>query len=183
MIRDLRYAARMLRKSPGFAAISILTLGLGIGGNTAIFSFVDNILLRPLPYPQPDRILRVLQRAPSGGLFGSTTLDFLDWQKQNTVFDDLAAQAGWGATLTSNTGGDPMLLQGVRVSPSFFAVNGLKPALGRTFLPEEDQYGRDRVVVLSNALWVSRFGADPGIIYIPARRASRVDTAIALRYE
>lgn len=164
MIRDLRYAARMLRKSPGFATVAILTLGLGIGGNTAIFSFVDNVLLKPLPYPQPDRILRVLQKRPNGGPFGISTLDFLDWQKQNTVFDDLTAQTGWGATLTGNNGGDPVLLQGVRVSPAYFAVNGVKPALGRTFLPEEDQYGRDHVVILSNALWVSQFGADRNIV-------------------
>jgi hypothetical protein len=91
MIQDLRYAARMLRQSPGFATVAILTLGLGIGGNTAIFSFVDNVLLKPLPYPQPDRIVRVLQRTPNGRLFGISTLDFLDWQKQNTVFEDLAA--------------------------------------------------------------------------------------------
>jgi putative ABC transport system permease protein len=164
MIQDLRYAARMLRKSPGFATVAILTLGLGIGGNTAIFSFVDNVLLKPLPYPEPDRILRVLQRTPQGRLFGITTLDFLDWQKQNTVFEDLAAQTGWSATLTNTSGGDPMFLQGIRVSPAYFNVNGVKPALGRTFLPEEDQYGKDRVVVLSNALWVSQFGADRGII-------------------
>jgi putative ABC transport system permease protein len=154
----------MLGKSPGFAAVAILTLGLGIGANTAIFSFVDNVLLKPLPYPQPDRIMRVLQKRPNGGPFGISTLDFLDWQKQNTVFEVLAAQAGWGTTLTGSNGGDPLLLRGVRVSPAFFNVNGVKPALGRTFLPEEDQYGRDRVVILSNALWVDQFGADRGII-------------------
>jgi putative ABC transport system permease protein len=159
---DLRYAARTLRRSPGFTASAILTLALGIGANTAIFSFVDNVLLKPLPYPEPDRIMRVLQKRYNGAPFGITTLDFLDWQKQNTVFESLAAQAGWGATLTGED--EPTLLRGVRVSASFFDMSRVKPILGRTFLPEEDRYGNDHVVILSHALWTSKFGADRGII-------------------
>ncbi len=162
ILHELRYATRTLRRSPGFTASAILTLALGIGANTAIFSFVDKVLLKPLPYPEPDRIVRVLQKRYNGSPFGITTLDFLDWQKQNTVFDSLAAQAGWNATLTGED--QPMLIRGVRVSHTFFDMSRVKPFLGRTFLPQEDQYGNDRVVILSHELWTTKFGADRGII-------------------
>ncbi len=162
IVQDLRYALRMLRTSPGFTAVAMLTLALGIGANTAIFSFVDSVLLKPLPYPEPDRIVRVLQKRYTGVTFPITTLDFIDWQKQNTVFESLAAQAGWNPTLTRDD--QPLLMRGVRVSSSFFDINGVKPFLGRTFLPEEDQYGKDRVVVLSHALWVNQFGANQAIV-------------------
>jgi putative ABC transport system permease protein len=167
---ELRYAARTLRRSPGFTASVILTLALGIGANTAIFSFVDKVLLKPLPYPEPDRIVRVLQKRYNGSPFGITTLDFLDWQKQNTVFESLAAQAGWSPTLTGED--QPMLIRGVRVSHTFFDMSRVKPFLGRTFLPQEDQYGKDRVVILSHELWTTKFGADRTII----GRTIRLDT-------
>jgi putative ABC transport system permease protein len=167
---ELRYAARTLRRSPGFTASVILTLALGIGANTAIFSFVDKVLLKPLPYPEPDRIVRVLQKRYNGSPFGITTLDFLDWQKQNTVFESLAAQAGWSPTLTGED--QPMLIRGVRVSHTFFDMSRVKPFLGRTFLPQEDQYGNDHVVILSHELWTTKFGADRTII----GRTIRLDT-------
>ena len=166
LMQNLRYSARMLRRSPGFTAVAILTLALGIGANTAIFSFVDNVLLKPLPYPEPDRIMRVLEHLPSGP-FGTTTLDFLDWQKQTSVFEFVAGQTGWSATLTGTDrsgDADPLLLRGVRVSPSYYDLSRVKPMLGRTFLPEEDQYGRDHVVILSHDLWVNHFGEDRGIV-------------------
>jgi putative ABC transport system permease protein len=173
-VHDLRYSLRRLRASPGFTMVAILTLALGIGANTAIFSFVDNVLLKPLPYPEPDRIVRVLQRHSSGVPFPATALDFLDWQKQTSVFEFVAAQTGWNATLTGTdltSGVDPVLLRGARVSASFYGISRIKPVLGRTFLPEEDQYGKDRVVILSHALWLNRFGGDRGIV----GRAIRLD--------
>ena len=166
LVQNLRYSARTLRLSPGFTAVAILTLALGIGANTAIFSFVDNVLLKPLPYPEPDRIMLVLEHLPSGP-FGTTTLDFLDWQKQTSVFEFVAGQTGWSATLTGTDrsgDADPLLLRGVRVSPSYYDLSRIKPMLGRTFLPEEDQYGRDHVVILSHDLWVNHFGEDRSIV-------------------
>jgi putative ABC transport system permease protein len=162
LLQDLRYAFRTLRNSPGFTAVSILTLALAIGANTAMFSFVNGILLSPLPYPEPDRIMRVLEKPPGGGRNGISTLNYLDWVKQNTVFQYMAAQTGWSATLTG--GNEPVLLRGSRVSPQYFDINGMKPALGRTFLPDEDQPGKDHVVLLSHVLWENQFGSDPSIV-------------------
>jgi predicted permease len=162
LLQDLRYSLRILRKSPGFACVAILTLALGIGANTAIFSFVNGILLKPLPYPEADRIVRVLEKPPGGDRNGISTLNFLDWQKENTVFDAMAAQAGGAVTLSGVA--EPVLLRGARVSAHYFEIFGVNAALGRTFLPDEDQTGKDRVVVLSNILWVNQFGSDPAIV-------------------
>jgi putative ABC transport system permease protein len=161
-LNDLRYAIRRLRNSPGFSAVAIATIGLAIGANTALFSFVNGILLSPLPYPEPDRIVRVLERHPTGGLNGISTLNYLDWSKQNAVFEYMAAEAGWRATLSG--GDEPVWIRGARVSPHYFDIFGVKPALGRTFLPGDDQAGNDRVVLLSHALWESRFGSDPAML-------------------
>jgi putative ABC transport system permease protein len=162
VFRDLRYGWRTLANSPGFAAVAILTLALGIGANTAIFSFVDGVLLKPLPYKDADRIVRVLEKPPRGERNGISTLNFLDWQKDNAVFDFMAAQAGGPATLTGI--GEPVQLRGARVSSRFFDIYGIPAGLGRTFLPDEDQRGKDRVVILSHLLWVNQFGADPSLI-------------------
>src|ERR1700704_2720138 len=161
-MQDLRYAVRTLSGSPGFVAVALLTLALGIGANTAIFSFVDGLLLKPLPYPNADRIVRVLEKPPRGDRNGISTLNFLDWQKDNAVFDFMAAQSGGGATLTASS--DPIQLRGARVSAHYFDIFGIEAALGRTFRADEDQPGKDKVVVLSHVLWVNRFGADPGIL-------------------
>ena len=99
LLQDIRYGMRMLAKSPGFTAIAVAALTLGIGSTTAIFTVVNTVLLQPLPYSEPDRIMRLLEHLPSGP-FGTTTLDFLDWQKQTSVFEFVAGQTGWSATLT-----------------------------------------------------------------------------------
>jgi len=160
--KNLRYAVRTLRGSPGFSAVAILTLALGIGANTAIFSFVDGVLLKPLPYPEPDRIVRVLEKPPQGERNGISTLNFLDWQKDNTVFEYMSAMTGGGATLGGVA--EPVQLRGGRVSARYFDIYGIKAALGRTFLPGEDQLGKNKIVVLSNALWVTQFGAQKDIV-------------------
>ncbi|HWW88489.1 MAG TPA: ABC transporter permease, partial [Vicinamibacterales bacterium] len=162
MFQDLRHGWRTLASSPGFAVVAILTLSLGIGANTAIFSFVDAVLLKPLPYKDADRIVRVMEKPPRGDRNGISTLNFLDWQKDNEVFDFLAAQAGGQATLTGL--GDPVQIRGARVSAHFFDIYGIQAGLGRTFLPDEDQLGKDHVVILSHVLWVNQFGADAAVV-------------------
>jgi putative ABC transport system permease protein len=162
LIRDLRHSVRTLRQSPGFTAVAVLTLAIGIGANTAIFSFVDAMLLKPLPYRDADRIVRVMEKPPRGARNGISTLNFLDWQRDNTVFDFMSAQTGDAVTLTG--GSEPVQLRGGRVSAGYFKVFGAEPALGRTFLPGEDQLGKDQVAVISHSVWASQFGADPSIV-------------------
>jgi len=162
LLRDVRHSARALRHSPGFTAIAILTLAIGIGANTAIFSFVDAMLLRPLPYPDADRIVRVMEKPPRGPRNGISTLNFLDWQKDNTVFDFMSAQTGDAVTLTG--GSEPVQLRGAQVSAGYFRVFGVDAALGRTFLPGEDQLGKNQVAVISHTLWMTQFGGDPSIV-------------------
>jgi putative ABC transport system permease protein len=162
LLRDVRHSVRALRHSPGFTAIAVLTLAIGIGANTAIFSFVDAMLLRPLPYPDADRIVRVMEKPPRGERNGISTLNFLDWQKDNTVFDFMSAQTGDAVTLTG--GSEPVQLRGALVSAGYFKVFGVEAALGRTFLPGEDQLGKHQVAVISHTLWMTRFGGDPSIV-------------------
>src|SRR6188508_3352920 len=162
VLHDLRYSIRVLRNSPAFSAVAIATIALAIGANTAMFSFVHGILLSPLPYPDANRIVRVLERLPSGGPNSISTLNYLDWASQNAVFEYMAAEAGWRATLTG--GDEPVVIRGARVSAHYFDIFGVKPAVGRTFLPGEDEPGKDRVVLLSHALWESRFGSDPAML-------------------
>jgi putative ABC transport system permease protein len=160
--QNLRYAVRTLRGNPGFSTVAILTLALGIGANTAIFSFVDGVLLKPLPYPEPDRIVRVLEKPPQGERNGISTLNFLDWQKDNSVFEYMAAMNGGIATLGGIA--EPVQLRSGRVSAQYFDIFGIKAALGRTFLPGEDQPGKNKIVILTNALWVTQFGAQKDIV-------------------
>src|SRR5437879_11716322 len=132
-LQDLRYALRTLVNSPGFAAVALLTLALGIGANTAIFSFVDGLLLKPLPYKNADRIVRVLEKPPRGERNGISTLNFLDWQKDNSVFDFIAAQTGGPATLTGVS--ERVQLRAARVSGSYFELSRIRAPLRRHFLP------------------------------------------------
>ena len=162
LLRDLRHAARALRHTPGFTIVAVLTLAIGIGANTAIFSFLDALLLKPLPYEGADRIVRVMEKPPRGERNGISTLNFLDWQNDNTVFDFMSAQSGDAVTLTGGT--EPVQLRSGRVSADYFKIFGIEPALGRTFLPGEDQLGKHQVAVLSHSLWVTQFGADPAIV-------------------
>ena len=164
LLQNLRYALRTLRNSRGFAAVAILTLALGIGANTAIFSVVNAVLLQPLSYPNPDRLVELELSSPQGN--GNTTSipKFNVWREQTNVFDSVAAYdfSGPGINLT---GGDrPELIKGIHVSADYFRVFGAPVALGRTFTPEEDRPGGPAVVVISNGLWRNRFGGDPGIL-------------------
>jgi predicted permease len=162
LLRDFQYACRTLAKSPGFTIVSLLTLAIGIGANTAIFSFVDSALLKPLPYSDAERIVRVLEKPPGFPRNGISTLNFLDWQRENTVFEYMAAQTGGTVTLSGL--GEPVQLRATHVSAHYFDIFGIKPALGRTFAADEDQRGNERVALLSHALWLSQFGADSKLI-------------------
>jgi putative ABC transport system permease protein len=159
---DLRYGARMLLKHPGITAIAVITLALGIGANTAIFSVVDTVALRPLPYKNPDRLVALWENVPERGRWRVTPANFFDWKKQNTVFEDVAAYGLFTFTLTGD--GEPEQLQGTRASAGYFSVVGVEPTLGRAFLPEEYEPGKGQVVILSNLFWQSRYGGDPKIV-------------------
>jgi putative ABC transport system permease protein len=164
LLQNLRYALRTLRNSPGFAAVAILTLALGIGANTAIFSVVNAVLLQPLSYPNPDRLVELELSSPQGNGNVTSIPKFNVWREQTDVFDSVAAYdfSGPGINLT---GGDrPELIKGIHVSADYFRVFGAPVALGRTFTPQEDRPGGPAVVVISNGLWRNRFGGDPGIL-------------------
>jgi predicted permease len=161
--QDLRYAARMLARTPGFTAIAVLALALGIGANTAIFSVVNKILLQPLPFKNPNELVIIWENATHVGFPKNTPspANFLDWREQATVFSGMAAFAQKDFNLTGV--GEPERLDGRRVSANLFDILGVQPKLGRGFLPTEDAPGT-RVVILSSGLWQRRFGADPGIV-------------------
>jgi predicted permease len=160
--QDIRYALRQLRKTPAFTITVLLTLAVGIGATAAIFSFVDAVLLKPLPYPHPDQIVSVREKLPGGGSNFISTLNFLDWERQNRCFQFLSAIAWDTVTLTSS--GRPEELNVHRVSASYFKVLGVDATLGRTFAASEYEVGNDLEVVLSNRIWRSRFGGDPNVI-------------------
>jgi putative ABC transport system permease protein len=165
LIQDLRYALRMLRKNPGFTAVAVGTLALGIGANTAVFTVVNGVLLRPLPFPEPDRLF-LISFAPQHGPFESgptlTDSDYLEFRGEDRLFERTAWFAAAGTNL--NGAGDPVRIRKANVTTDFFRVLRVDPALGRGFLGEEDQPGRDHVVVLSDELWRDRFGADSRVL-------------------
>jgi predicted permease len=161
--QDLRYGVRTLLKTPGFTLIIVITLALGIGANTAIFSVVNAVLLRPYPYPDQDRIMWVWEtKPPEINRTNPAPGNFLDWRKQNTVFERLVAITAVDFNLTNT--GNPQRVRGVRVGADFFAMMGIKPGIGRDFLPDEDQPGHGDVVILGYNLWQKQFGGDPNVL-------------------
>src|SRR5271167_4236395 len=167
LLQDFRFALRQFKKSPGFALTTILTIALGIGGTTAIFSLVNTVLLRPLPFPEPDRVLSVASRndrtpGASGNAGNSLSYpDFFDWRSQNKSFSSLASFHDKNVTLTGN--GEPEHLAGQEVSADFFRVLGVTPTLGRGFTLDDEKPGA-RVVMLSHSLWESAFGSASDIV-------------------
>jgi putative ABC transport system permease protein len=164
LFQDLRYGARMLLKQPGFTLIAVVTLALGIGANTAIFSVVNAVLLRALPYPEPGRLVRFWESNPGRGWleFAASAPNFADWRKQQSVCEQLAAYEF--NTLNFTGSGEPERVAALRVTANLFSVLGVAPAHGRDFLPEDEQSGRNHVAILSDGLWRRRFGADPNLI-------------------
>ena len=162
MIQDLRYALRSLKNSPGFTVATVLTLALGIGANTAIFSVVNAVLLRPLPFKDADRLVQIWGTSPGSKRDFVSQPDTDDWRSMTRSFSSLASSSPQSVNLT---GGDqPERVIGNFVSAEFFSMLQVQPALGRLFLPGEDRTGAERVAVLTDNLWHNRFGGDPAII-------------------
>ena len=162
VLQDVRHALRMLAKAPGFAAIAVLTLALGIGANTAIFSVVNGVLLNPLPYPNPNQLVEVAEKDP---LFTESSVsypNFLDWVQQNHSFESLAAYRQSDASLTGS--GEPQYVKSTMVSAKFFPMLGVKPIIGRNFTAAEDKRGAAHVVMLSENLWKQKFGGSRDIL-------------------
>ncbi len=163
--QDLGYAIRMLRRNPGFTAVAVLTLGLGIGANTAIFSTVDAVLLRPLPYRQPDRLVQIWETHPVLHRIQAPYSDYMDWRNQSAGFEQMAAYTFEGLNQVNLlAGGEPLQLAASLVSENLLPLLGIAPGVGRNFAPDEVRPGNDNVVILSHALWVNRFGANPNIV-------------------
>jgi predicted permease len=160
IVQDLQYGLRQLRRNPGFTAVAVITLALGIGANTAIFSVVNAVLLEPLPYPSPSRLVYVSEFWPhEPPVHTVVTPDFANWEQHNHVFQALAAYGGH-SRLELGSGGEPETVEAINVSEDFFRVLGVQPALGRSFLPEEERPGGRDVVIISHAIWQQRFGSD-----------------------
>jgi predicted permease len=160
--QDLRYGVRLLRRSPAFSLVAVLTLALGIGANTAIFTVVNAVLLRPLPFAQPGQLVRIWE---SKGDWNRNVVDpfnFLTWRERTRSFQQMAAIDGWTSNITG--GGEPLAVHGMRVSPEFFSILRVSPFMGRGFIPEEGIPGRDKSVILSYAFWQSHYGSDRNIL-------------------
>ncbi|HKP72179.1 MAG TPA: ABC transporter permease [Pyrinomonadaceae bacterium] len=164
LLQDVRYGFRMLVKSPSFTLIAVVTLALGIGANTAIFSLVNAVLVRPLNYREPERLMMVWESDATIGAQGDTPAagNYADWKAQNQVFEEMAAIEWRSYDLTGE--GEPEKLTSFGVSANFFPLIGASPAMGRNFLPEEDKPGATKVAVISHGLWQSRFGGEQGIL-------------------
>jgi predicted permease len=162
LAQDLRFAARMLARSPGFTAIAILTLALGIGGNTAIFSIVNGVLLNPLPFPQPDQLVSVHESKPNFDKGAISYPNFLDWRKENRSFSAMAVGRRWSFNLTGR--GDAEQLNANFISSGYFAVLGVRPLMGREFNTVEDRPGAAPVALISEGLWRRKFDAAPNIL-------------------
>src|SRR5204862_340293 len=163
LTHDIRYALRVLAKSPAFTTIAVIALALGIGANSAIFSVINAVLLRPLPFKHPEQLVMVWENAAHLGFPRNTPspANFLDWQKQASAFTGMAAMAERSFNLSGV--GEPERLEGRRVSANLFELLGVQALLGRTFVPDGDRPGT-HVVLLSHSLWQRRFGSDPSIV-------------------
>jgi len=162
LIQDLRYAVRLLLKNPGFTLVAILTLAIGIGANTAIFSVVDGVLLRPLPYPEPDKLIALSEKTANFESSSISYPNFLDWQRRNASFSAMAAYRQDDYSLTGS--GESERVRVAMISHGFFEILGVNPVLGRLFTADEDRLGTTRVVLIGGGLWQRKFGSSPDIV-------------------
>src|SRR3984957_10496979 len=156
---DIRYGLRTLGRSPGFLAVAVLTLALGIGANTAIFSVVDAVLLRPLPFRAPDQLVALFETESASGNYPLTGADYLDWRAQNQTFEDMAVYS-YQESFNASGAGEPERATIVETQSNFFSMLGVEPLLGRAFLNGEDQAGRNHVAGLSYGFWQRNFGGE-----------------------
>jgi hypothetical protein len=176
---DLRYGVRTLCRTPGFSVVAVLTLALGIGANTSMFSVVDATLLGGLPYPQAERLVRVFRTSPQSQSWPHSAANFLDYHAQNEALEKMAAFSWWTFNL-AEAGQPPDRADGILATAVFFPVLGMPPLLGRVFTPEEDRPGKSDVVVLSHGFWTRRYAADPAVIGRVVRFDGRPTTIIGV---
>jgi len=180
MIADLKFALRSLLKSPGFTAITVITLALGIGANSAIFSVVNAVLLRPLPYPDANRIAVLTESSPNQPQISLAFADYVDWRRDNTVFEQLAVSRRESYNLSGLEGREPEQVSGALVTANFFKVIGLPPQIGRVFTEEEDRAGGPAVAVISDAVWNRLFQRDPKVLGMPLTLGNQPYTVIGV---
>ena len=165
LVQDLRFAVRMLARNPAFTAVAVLALALGMGVNTAVFTVVNGVLLRPLPFPEPERLFLISYNSERGPFNAGPALSdghFLEFRRHLRLFEPIASFARYPVSLTGT--GEPIRLSAATVTPDFLTVLRVNAAMGRTFLADEDQAGRNHVALLSDKLWRRRFGADPQVL-------------------
>jgi putative ABC transport system permease protein len=163
--QDFGYALRVLRREPGFTFFAVLTIALALGANAAIFSLVDGVLLKSAGYPEPERIVQIWEKPPGGGRNSIAPANYIDWTRQSASFDSMAAVSGAALSyLPGESGGVPLSLRAGVVSAPYFDVFGVKAALGRTFAPDEDQRGKQKVAILTHRMWMNLMGGDRGIV-------------------
>src|SRR3954469_10924679 len=185
LLQDIRYGLPMLLKYKGFTAVAVIALGLGIGANTAIFSLVNGVLLRPLPFPGAERIVYFEGKNPAAGITESNIsyLDFTDWSQQTDVFASTAAYWIGGVNLGAD-GAEPERVPRAGVTIGFFSVLGVQPVLGRAFVAEDDRpassQGRGFVAIISHGLWKRRFGSDPAVIGQQVQMSARSLTVVGV---
>src|SRR5215470_1915011 len=160
--QDIRYGSRMLRTAPGFALVAILALALGIGANTAVFSVINGVLLKPLEYKDPDRLVRLWEKWGNADKASLAYPNFKDWSEQNRSFDRMAAFRGGGFNLTGSD--HPDRLRGAQISADFLSVLGVSPTLGRDFGPDDDRPGASLTTIITDRLWSRQFSRDPSVV-------------------
>jgi len=179
LLQDIRYGVRTLRKSPGFALVAVLTLALGIGANTAIFSVINAVLLKPLPFKDPDRLVQLWETESAPGNFPLTGPDYLDWQEQNQTLESSALYT-YQRAFNASGAGEAQPVAALSTQANFFTVLGVAPAMGRTFAPGEDQEGKNHVVVISNGCWKKFFAGRPDVIGKTIELNSQAHTVIGV---